>query len=707
MAEIQNNPEQTGIQDSIDRIAKYNQARFKSSIQQESKYLDSMMSQFNKLPESVQESLSSVETEIITRTEALANIQRHSTEGARSSLGNLYSTIGNTQGVTSRAVSSFTELRNIFNSLVGEIPVIGHLLQKIFSGNLAAMGLASSLFITQQMVAAAGRAREERVAYGSLMQTSGLEYFDKATFKQLDFVVDNMKQQYQILPKESIRLMTDIQRNINPLAIGSGEGSLDTLFKQLFAFAAFTPEISKEQQVDIIGVMFRELHVPVKDLATSFAALISSARAMKEINGMQVSDYVDYTMKLAGGLKYFGVDIASAGKIVSTFGKFLAEGTIGVQSLIVAMAPTNMTAGMKSIVANALGVTGNVLEQQWKIAFAGSEDKAWYKNLGLAKGKIKLSPEMLWAQELISAAKMSGGASEVLLQMASTGVFKGISNDPVTMGRILGTILDMTGGITGLQGMAPADLVDIIVKASLPGNYTLEQIIKQGNYRLTDSTTILRNILNKMEAFFDVCLKLPIFRTNEPTIFRTNEPTIFRTNEPTIFRTNEPTRFSEDTSISGKHKSSSGKHKSSSGKHKSSSGKHKSSALEQENKRLLAGMTDEEVEIFIGITGGDTYDYTQEDMSAAIKAAKEKKPVKEKKKSVKEKKKPVKIDSRFIHKIAPINVIPDSIHGSLQTGVSVNIASLNINGMNEAAIDKALVELKQEIYRAYHQAAMC
>ena len=423
--------------------------------------------------------------------------------------------------------------------------------------------------------------------------------------------------------------------------------------------------------------MFRELHVPVKDLATSFAALISSARAMKEINGMQVSDYVDYTMKLAGGLKYFGVDIASAGKIVSTFGKFLAEGTIGVQSLIVAMAPTNMTAGMKSIVANALGVTGNVLEQQWKIAFAGSEDKAWYKNLGLAKGKIKLSPEMLWAQELISAAKMSGGASEVLLQMASTGVFKGISNDPVTMGRILGTILDMTGGITGLQGMAPADLVDIIVKASLPGNYTLEQIIKQGNYRLTDSTTILRNILNKMEAFFDVCLKLPIFRTNEPTIFRTNEPT----------------RFSEDTSISGKHKSS--------------SGKHKSSALEQENKRLLAGMTDEEVEIFIGITGGDTYDYTQEDMSAAIKAAKEKKPVKEKKKSVKEKKKPVKIDSRFIHKIAPINVIPDSIHGSLQTGVSVNIASLNINGMNEAAIDKALVELKQEIYRAYHQAAMC
>jgi len=272
---------------------------------------------------------------------------------------------------------------------------------------------------------------------------------------------------------------------------------------------------------------------------------------------------------------------------------------------------------------------------------------------------------------------MSGGASEVLLQMASTGVFKGISNDPVTMGRILGTILDMTGGITGLQGMAPADLVDIIVKASLPGNYTLEQIIKQGNYRLTDSTTILRNILNKMEAFFDVCLKLPIFRTNEPTIFRTNEPT----------------RFSEDTSISGKHKSS--------------SGKHKSSALEQENKRLLAGMTDEEVEIFIGITGGDTYDYTQEDMSAAIKAAKEKKPVKEKKKSVKEKKKPVKIDSRFIHKIAPINVIPDSIHGSLQTGVSVNIASLNINGMNEAAIDKALVELKQEIYRAYHQAAMC
>jgi len=437
--------------------------------------------------------------------------------------------------------------------------------------------------------------------------------------------------------------------------------------------------------------MFRELHVPVKDLATSFAALISSARAMKEINGMQVSDYVDYTMKLAGGLKYFGVDIASAGKIVSTFGKFLAEGTIGVQSLIVAMAPTNMTAGMKSIVANALGVTGNVLEQQWKIAFAGSEDKAWYKNLGLAKGKIKLSPEMLWAQELISAAKMSGGASEVLLQMASTGVFKGISNDPVTMGRILGTILDMTGGITGLQGMAPADLVDIIVKASLPGNYTLEQIIKQGNYRLTDSTTILRNILNKMEAFFDVCLKLPIFRTNEPTIFRTNEPT----------------RFSEDTSISGKHKSSSGKHKSSSGKHKSSSGKHKSSALEQENKRLLAGMTDEEVEIFIGITGGDTYDYTQEDMSAAIKAAKEKKPVKEKKKSVKEKKKPVKIDSRFIHKIAPINVIPDSIHGSLQTGVSVNIASLNINGMNEAAIDKALVELKQEIYRAYHQAAMC
>ena len=677
MAEIQNNPEQTGIQDSIDRIAKYNQARFKSSIQQESKYLDSMMSQFNKLPESVQESLSSVETEIITKTEALANIQRHSTEGARSSLGNLYSTIGNTQGVTSRAVSSFTELRNIFNSLVGEIPVIGHLLQKIFSGNLAAMGLASSLFITQQMVAAAGRAREERVAYGSLMQTSGLEYFDKATFKQLDFVVDNMKQQYQILPKESIRLMTDIQRNINPLAIGSGEGSLDTLFKQLFAFAAFTPEISKEQQVDIIGVMFRELHVPVKDLATSFAALISSARAMKEINGMQVSDYVDYTMKLAGGLKYFGVDIASAGKIVSTFGKFLAEGTIGVQSLIVAMAPTNMTAGMKSIVANALGVTGNVLEQQWKIAFAGSEDKAWYKNLGLAKGKIKLSPEMLWAQELISAAKMSGGASEVLLQMASTGVFKGISNDPVTMGRILGTILDMTGGITGLQGMAPADLVDIIVKASLPGNYTLEQIIKQGNYRLTDSTTILRNILNKMEAFFDVCLKLPIFRTNEPTIFRTNEPT----------------RFSEDTSISGKHKSS--------------SGKHKSSALEQENKRLLAGMTDEEVEIFIGITGGDTYDYTQEDMSAAIKAAKEKKPVKEKKKSVKEKKKPVKIDSRFIHKIAPINVIPDSIHGSLQTGVSVNIASLNINGMNEAAIDKALVELKQEIYRAYHQAAMC
>lgn len=476
--------------------------------------LERAQTQFNALPGSVRGNLQGVQDTITGR---LAEVN------------NIVATAGNNTGAFSTALAQFnyaagTSATGVgklgvavqgmfsqFGHLAKEIPMFGGLLSAAISGGFTAAGAGIATLFVQQMVAAAGRAREQKIAYGEIQQLSGQDYFESSIKEE----IDNLRYTYGINKKELYTVAAQLTSGMRPGKEGEEkEEGIGVATTFVYEMGRAIPEWGAAGVGKAYTRLVTEFNkTPGEEVHAAIVGIRDAAIAYKEDSGITMDVYMDGVLSLMSGLKAWGMELDTSKRLVGAFGKFIKEGTLSISDLTQMLNPTAAPKGIQLLSSAFLGGKGDVFNRLTANILAGQGGQPWAKEFGV-QGGIPSSLMEVWAANFrttaLTALNITGNNPDKAMQMLlNSGLLKGIaSEDPVKLSRILGTISSSLGGLDKIKDFrSPQDLVDRIIGILQTSGHTEEDFRNQAMDRMEDALTVWKRIAVKIELVFDNLIK--------------------------------------------------------------------------------------------------------------------------------------------------------------------------------------------------------